>query len=460
MSHLRSSKNNDLEMTVQDVRTHDGVFGEITDQGPNYRNLGFLGTVVLMMKTEIGLGVLSIPTALNVLGLAPGVICLCAIAAITTWSEYVVGTFKTNHPAVYAIDDVGALLFGPWGRGILAAGFCLYWIFVTGSGILGISIGLNAVSTHGACTAVFVAVGALVGFFGSSVRTLGRITWLAGIGLPSILLALVVVTIAVGAQDHPASVPVTSRPWVSDYQIIGDPTFPQAISAVASLLFAYSGSSGFFSIVSEMRNPSQYTRALIVCKVGVTLVYCVIGCLLYYYCGSYVASPALGSAGGTVKKVCYGLALPGLIVTTTIVAHIPSKFIFVHLLRGSPHLTSSSPTHWLTWLGCTLSVMITAYIIASAIPSFDALVSLIGALLGTLTCFQPMGCMWLYDNWRSSTRGSKRWCGMVAWSILVIAIGTFLMLAGTYGSVVAVIESYQTSGGAGAFSCADNSNSV
>lgn len=133
---------------------------------------------------------------------------------------------------------------------------------------------------------------------------------------------VVVVTIAVGVQDRPASAPTTRGPWVSDYQIVGDPTFPQAITAVASLVFAYSGSSGFFSIVSEMRNPSQYTRALIVCKVGVTLIYAIIGCLLYYYCGSYVASPALGSAGGTVKKVCYGLALPGLIVTTTIVAHV------------------------------------------------------------------------------------------------------------------------------------------
>lgn len=219
-------------------------------------------------------------------------------------------------------------------------------------------------STHGACTAVFVAVGALVGFFGSSVRTLGRITWLAGVGLPSILLArkafpsriespcsrapVVVVTIAVGVQDRPASAPMTSRPWVSDYRIVGDPTFPQAISAVASLVFAYSGSSGFFSIVSEMRRPSQYTRALIVCKVGVTLVYCVIGCLLYYYCGSYVASPALGSAGGTVKKVCYGLALPGLVATTTIVAHVrlPCPPVFTPLISVDPiqvHIRPSPP---------------------------------------------------------------------------------------------------------------------
>lgn len=40
-----------------------------------------------------------------------------------------------------------------------------------------------------------------------------------------------------------------------------------------------------------------------------------------------------------------------------------------------------------------------AYIIASAIPVFNNLVSLIGALLGTMMSFQPMGCMWLYDNW-------------------------------------------------------------
>jgi hypothetical protein len=63
------------------------------------------------------------------------------------------------------------------------------WVFVSGSGILGVSIGFNAVSTHGACTAVFSAVAAILGFTLSSVRTLGRITWLAWIGLPCILTA-------------------------------------------------------------------------------------------------------------------------------------------------------------------------------------------------------------------------------------------------------------------------------
>jgi hypothetical protein len=49
---------------------------------------------------------------------------------------------------------------------------------------------------------------------------------------------------------------------------------------------------------------------------------------------------------------------------------------------------------------------------------------------------------------------------MVIWSVFVIISGTFLMIAGTYGSVIGIINSNKASGGSGAWSCADNSNSV
>lgn len=53
--------------------------------------------------------------------------------------------------------------------------------------MLSISISLNAVSTHGACTAIFVAVAAIVGFILSSIQTLARISWVAWVGLFCIL---------------------------------------------------------------------------------------------------------------------------------------------------------------------------------------------------------------------------------------------------------------------------------
>ncbi|KAI0533138.1 transmembrane amino acid transporter protein-domain-containing protein [Xylaria digitata] len=252
--------------------THDEVFGEMTECGPNYRNVGWLGTVALMMKTQIGLGVLSIPASFDVLGLIPGLIILVTIAAITTWSNYMVGVFKLLHPGVYSIDDAGVMIFGRAG----------HWILVAGSGMLGISIALNAISTHGTCTAVFVAVAAIIGFSLSSIQTLGRITWLAWIGLASILTSIFIVTIAVGIQDRPASAP-QEGPWVSDYKLVGNPSFTEAIAAVSSLVFAYAGTTAFFAIISEMRNPKIYTRSLLICQSGVTATYITIGTVIYYF---------------------------------------------------------------------------------------------------------------------------------------------------------------------------------
>ncbi|KAM0562071.1 hypothetical protein ACHAPJ_002515 [Fusarium lateritium] len=440
------------------AHVEDAVFGEVSEEGPNYRNVGWIATIALMAKTQVGLGVLSIPATFDSLGIIPGVICLCAVAAITTWSDYMVGVFKRNHPDVYSIDDAGYKMFGKIGREIFATIFMLYWIFVSGSAMLGISIGLNSVSSHAACTAVFVAVAAILTFMFSSIRTLSKIGWLAWIGLVCIMTAIFSVTVAVGVQDRPAAAPQGTGHWESDWKLTNNPSFAEGITAISSLIFAYSGTPAFFSIAAEMREPKHYTRSLLIAQGIVTAVYIAIGCVVYYFCGSYVASPALGSAGYVMKKVCYGFALPGLIVTAMIVTHVPAKYLFLRIMRGSKHLNSNGIVHWGTWLACTGGITIIAYIIANAIPVFGALVSLIGALLGTFMCFQPFGCMWLYDNWGRKDRDIK-WGLMVFWSVFVIVIGTFCMIAGTYGSVVGIIDSAKQ-GTTSPWSCADNANSA
>lgn len=433
---------------------HDSVFGDITEDGPNYRNVGWVRSVALMMKTQIGLGVLSMPAVLDTLGIVPGVILICVIGGITTWSDYMVGVFKLRHPAVYGVDDVGQLIFGRTGREMMSVAFCLFFTFVAGSAMLSVSIALNAVSMHATCSAAFVAIAAIVGFAFASIQTLGKIGWIAWVGVSSIIIAVFTVTIAVGLQDRPAAAP-QAGPWQSDYKLFGKPSFTQAISACSSIIFSYAGTPAFFNIAAEMRNPRQYTRGLIICQSVISVTYIVVGVVVYYYCGSYVASPAPGSAGPLLKKVAYGIGLPGLLVSTLLSIHLPSKFIFVRMLRGSRHLTANTATHWISWIASTAGVTLVAYVIASGIPVFGSLVSLIGALLGTLLCFQPMGCMWLYDNWKTEKR-TVGWSLMVTWSAFVIVSGTFLMVAGTYGSIKGIMASSSS----GAWSCADNSGSA
>lgn len=196
-------------------------------------------------------------------------------------------------------------------------------------------------SSHGTCTAIFMVVAAITGFIFASIRTLGRISWLAWVGLICIISSgmslyplkscaefdnqrhslVIIITIAVGVQDRPASAPKDAV-WVSDYKLFNTPSFTEAISAICALIFAYAGTPAFFSIAAEMRDPNYYTRSLVLCQTVISACYIAIGCVVYYFCGSYVASPALGSAGILIKKVSYGIALPGLIVTTMLTCHV------------------------------------------------------------------------------------------------------------------------------------------
>lgn len=130
------------EVTESKIIEHDAVFGDITEDGPNYRNVcvysmsdfiacakiskvGWLGTTALMIKTQIGLGVLSMPVVFNTLGIVPGILTLVIVAAVTTWSDYMVYVFKLNHPEVYGIDDVGRMFFGRVGFEIFGAMYTL-----------------------------------------------------------------------------------------------------------------------------------------------------------------------------------------------------------------------------------------------------------------------------------------------------------------------------------------------
>ena len=135
-----------------------------------------------------------------------------------------------------------------------------------------------------------------------------------------------------------------------------------------------------------------------------------------------------------------------------------SKYFFLRFMRGTRHLGANTLVHWVVWLACVFIVVVVAYVIASGIPIFGSLISLVGAFLGTLQCFQPAGCMWLYDNWsRGKESRSTKWLSMVCLSVSMIVVGTLMMIAGTYGAIVGIIDSLRMGGASGPWACGDNS---
>lgn len=264
-------------------------------------------------------------------------------------------------------------------------------------------------------------------------------------------------SVGVTQVDRPAAVPQEGD-FDLGYHVIGNPTFVEGITAAATIFCSGAGTSAFLPVISEMRKPRDYNKAVYVCMGIVTASYLTFSLVVYRYCGKWVASPSLGSAGEVVKKVSYGIGLVGLLVSACIFVHVAAKYIFVRILRNSKHLQSNSPVHWFVWLSCTLGVSVVAFLLASGIPIFNYLLALAGSLTFSPLALGFPAYLWIYDHGHYRTGGFLK--AIAYWlNWFIILLSAFLMVGGTYGVIQQVIDAYANGEITSAFSCADNSNS-
>ncbi|KAL1412208.1 hypothetical protein Q8F55_003219 [Vanrija albida] len=434
----------------------DAVFGALDGSTQSYRSVTTLGAFALISKANIGLGVLSIPFVFQVLGIVPGIICILVIQTMIGYAATTIGPFKLNHPEVYGVADAGFVFGGRWTKEVLYGFFYMICVIASSGAMVSLSAALNAMSSHAACTAIFIAAMAAVGLVLGAIPTLSRITWIGWVGLASLMAALLTLTVSVGIQDRPADAPQPPASWIREIKVWGDPTFEEAMAAVSSVLFAYSATPTYFNIVAEMRDPRGYNRAMLTSIALITIIYLVLGGVVYAFCGQYVSTPALGSAGPLMKKVCYGIATPALLGSLTIYLHLGAKHIFVRALHGSHHLTHPTRTHYIAWFSTVFGTTAIAYLFASALPNFGSIIGFFGALTVPPNALFPYPFMWWHDNWRFATPEERtpRKRVLLCINIFIVVSGAFMTIAGLYGAGVELVKA---SAERGPWSCADNS---
>ncbi|KAI8179093.1 hypothetical protein K4K51_004088 [Colletotrichum sp. SAR 10_75] len=162
-------------------------------------------------------------------------------------------------------------------------------------------------------------------------------------------LFLLTWVVGVTQVDRPAAAP-QEGPYDMEVHSIGAPAFVPGVVATINLFVGYGSTPTFMPVIAEMRSPRSFTKSLFSSQIFLGACYVSFGTVVYIYCGKYVASPSLGSAGGTLEKIAYGISIPGFIMTTTLWVHLAAKFLLVRILRNSVHLQNKSFVHWATWL--------------------------------------------------------------------------------------------------------------
>ncbi|KAF2086299.1 neutral amino acid permease [Saccharata proteae CBS 121410] len=448
----------DAEAIVYDKEEENDfeVFKKTAD-GVDFRTVGWVRASIIFLKIIFATGVLGIPTAMYSLGAVGGALSVLGWSAINTYTAVVQGDFRNKHAHCHSIADMAEHVGGVVTREITGALFIIAYVLCCGSGIIGVATGLNALSTHAACTVWWSLIATVVVALTASVRKFHKIGWLTWVGFISIFAAVFIVVVAVTTLDRPAAAPQTG-PYELGYYVIAHPTFVAGMTASATIFVSSAGTSAFLPVISEMRNPKDFRKALFVCMGFVTAAYLSFSLVVYRWCGKWVASPSLGSAGPTLKKVSYGVGMIGLIVSACLYLHVAAKYVFVRILRNSRHLQANTVVHWTTWLGTVIGLAALAFVLAEAIPIFNYLIALTGSI-----CFAPLalclpGWLWLFDHgsWR---KGSLQQQIAYWFHWFIILLGLFFCVGGTYGVVQEIIDAYASGTIGSAFSCADNSDS-
>ncbi|OAG02748.1 uncharacterized protein CC84DRAFT_1261448 [Paraphaeosphaeria sporulosa] len=413
---------------------------------------------IIFLKIQFAMSILAVPGALATLGAVGGALSIVGWQILNTYTAVILGDFRNRHPECHTLADMCGLLFGWIGRELVGLQIMIAQVLITAAGIVSCSTALNALSNHGACTVWFSFVSAVLITGFSSVRTFSRLGWLTWVGFFTFFIAVFIFVVAVTQQGRPAIAPKTGH-FELGWTAIAYPSFAAGITASANIFISGSGSMMYMPVVSEMKKPTDYRKACLVAGFFVGVLYLTFSLVIYRWCGVWIATPAFGSAGTLFKKISYGIALPGLVIGVGIYQHVAAKLIFVRILRNTHHLQENTMVHWTTWLGSNLILGILGFIIASAVPILNYLLGLAGSL-----CFAPFSLvfpalLWMYDfkGYRSGGISQKLIYGL---HIIIVLIGLFMVVGGTYGVALSIKEAYATGIIGKAFDCADNSGSV
>ncbi|KAJ5105517.1 hypothetical protein NUU61_002864 [Penicillium alfredii] len=121
-----------------------------------------------------------------------------------------------------------------------------------------------------------------------------------------------------------------------------------------------------FTFMAELKDPKDSPKALAVLQTIDISLYIIASIVIYRYTRADVASPALGSAGPLISRIAYGIALLTILLAGVINTHVAANSIYIRLFAGTDRM------HKRNW--------VIAWIIVSAIPVFNNLLSLICGL--------------------------------------------------------------------------------
>lgn len=395
------------------------------------------------------------PSAFASLGMVAGVIVTVGLGLIAIYTSYIIGQVKLKHPHVQHYADAVALMWGRFGYELASVMFVLFLVLLTGSHVLtGTIAWINIVGKPDLCALIWGVISAILLYCLALPPTFHEFAILGYIDFGSIIVAILVTMAATGSVASKAPGGLSAAPWSALPP--PDITFAKAILSVTNIVFAYAFAVCQFSFMAEMHTPRDYVKSIWVLGMIEIFIYTLTGAIIYSFVGDGVNSPAILSASPLMSRVAFGLALPVIFISGSINSTVVGKYIMGRAFPNSELRYVHTKKGWAVWLALICVVTIIAWVIAEAIPFFNALLGIISSLFSSGFTLTFPALFWFSLIKEGKWNANRKNIGLSIANALVFLIGIIVLVCGTYASVDDILESYKTGSVSGSFTCSSD----
>lgn len=292
-------------------------------------------------------------------------------------------------------------------------------------------------TNNGTCSLVFGIVSAIILFLLATPPSFAEVAILGYIDFVSIMLAIGITVIATAVTSGQSVGGLSSVNWSAWPK--ENLSFAEAFIAITNIVFAYSFSVCQFSFMDEMHTPKEYVKSIWALGLIEIVIYTLTGALIFAFVGQDVASPALLSAGATVSKVAFGIALPVIFISGSINGTVVARYLHGRIYKDSVVRFINTKKGWITWLLMVGFITIIAWAIAEAIPFFSDLLSIMSALFISGFIFYFPAMMWFMLIKKGKWYSKENLLLSIVNGVVFI-IGMITLVAGTYSAVVDIVS--------------------
>ncbi|KAF5008869.1 hypothetical protein FDECE_4893 [Fusarium decemcellulare] len=400
--------------------------------------LGWGRLTICLIVESVALGALSMPSVFARLGMIAGVLMSVGLGLIAIYTGYIVGLVALKYPEVRHYADAVRLIFGRVGYEVTSVMFVLLLGLTAGSHTLTGTIAFIRIFDQKDLCALVWGVISAVGY----------------IDFASIISAIFITMVATGVQSAKAEDGLSAVPW--SLWPDEDLTFASAFVLCTNIIFAYSFAVTQFSFMSEMHAPEDYMKSIGLLGLLEITIYTLTGAVIYAFVGVDVASPALLSAGKTISRVAFGIALPVIFISGSINTTVVGRYILDRAFKNSEVRYVNTRRGWLIWTGLFAIITIIAWVIAESIPFFNDLLGIMASLFVSGFSYYFPVFFWFilikdgkwYDGWKNICLSFL--------NAVILCVGLMLFVCGTYANIQDIIDNYEAHAIGGSFACDAN----